>query len=237
MVADSPIAGENYTLECLAGGFEGTFQWLGPPDGRTPVVESGPRLNIISNATSSQLQYRPTQQSDNGSYSCSAAVGGLSLLSEPVVISVNGNTIPDAFIHNHASIIIILSPAPSVLVQINDGGVTPTLREDYQLTCSVSGAENLNPTITYQWMKNSGSGHTQLETNSNTLSFTRLQLSDAASYVCTVTVTSSYLTGDIVVVNSQDIRIQSRIKSIFSLCSKFFAHSYSSNPIFYCICQ
>ena len=83
----SPIAGESYTLECSAGGSEGTFQWLGPPDGRTPVIESSPRLNIISNAESSQLQFRPLQQSDNGSYSCNARSV---LLSEPVIISVNG---------------------------------------------------------------------------------------------------------------------------------------------------
>ena len=38
----SPVAGESYTLECLAGGSEGVFQWLGPPDGRTPVVENSP---------------------------------------------------------------------------------------------------------------------------------------------------------------------------------------------------
>ena len=86
----SVLAGESYTLECSAGGSKGTFQWLGPPDGRTPVVESIPRMNIIFNATSSQLQFRPVQQSDNGSYSCNATVGGSSLLSEPVVISING---------------------------------------------------------------------------------------------------------------------------------------------------
>ena len=86
----STVAGESYSLECSAGGSEGTFQWLGPPDGRTPVVESIPRMNIISNATSSQLQFRPLQQSDNGSYSCSATVGGLTLSSEPIMISING---------------------------------------------------------------------------------------------------------------------------------------------------
>ena len=38
--SDPPIAGESYTLECSAGGSEGTFQWLGPPDGSTPVATS-----------------------------------------------------------------------------------------------------------------------------------------------------------------------------------------------------
>ena len=98
--SDPPIAGESYTLECSAGGSEGTFQWLGPPDGRTPVVENSPRVTITSNAVSSQLQFRPVQQSDNGSYSCSAATNGLTLSSEYVMISVNG-------IIMHASYIII----------------------------------------------------------------------------------------------------------------------------------
>ena len=89
--SDPPIAGESYTLECSAGGSEGIFQWLGPPDGRTPVDNNSSNVNIVSTATASQLQFRPLRQSDNGSYSCSATVGGLALTSEPVVIRVNGN--------------------------------------------------------------------------------------------------------------------------------------------------
>ena len=93
IVTGSPTAGESYTLKCSAGGSEGIFQWLGPPDGRTPVFENNPRLRISSNATSSQLQFRPLQQSDNGSYSCSATVDGSVLLSEAVAIAVNGTAI------------------------------------------------------------------------------------------------------------------------------------------------
>ena len=92
--SDSPIAGENYTLECSTRGFQAdSFQWLGPPDGRTPTVENNPRLNILSASTTSQLQFRPIQQSDNGSYFCSVTTIGLTLSSEPVAISVNG-TVP-----------------------------------------------------------------------------------------------------------------------------------------------
>ena len=102
-------------------------------------------------------------------------------------------------------------------VQISDGGATSTAGENYQLTCSVSGTGNLNPTISYQWAKNSGSGRTQVGTDSHVLSFTPLQLSDAASYVCEVTVASNYLTGDIVAmnVNLQNVRIQSEYQKIF----------------------
>ena len=100
-------------------------------------------------------------------------------------------------------------------VQITDGGATPIAGENYELICSVSGADNLNPTITYQWTKNSD-GQIQVGTNSNTLSFTPLQLSDGASYVCAVTIASSYLTGDIAAmsVNPQDVRIQSGFRTI-----------------------
>ena len=96
-------------------------------------------------------------------------------------------------------------------VQINGSRDTPTPGEDYQLTCSVSGADNLNPTTTYRWTRSSGSGQTQVGTNSNTLSFTPLELSNAASYVCEVTISSNYLTGDIVEknINPQNISIQS----------------------------
>ena len=95
MISGSATAGESYTLECSVGGSEGTFQWLkGPPDGRTPVVSSG-SIIISSSSTTSQLQFRPVQQSDNGSYSCSATVGGLALSSESVLIVVNGTIMPN----------------------------------------------------------------------------------------------------------------------------------------------
>ena len=99
-------------------------------------------------------------------------------------------------------------------VQVKGSGAAPTSGEDYQLTCSISagGVGNLGPTTTYRWTKNSGSGQTQVETNSNTLSFTPLRLSDAASYICEIIVSSNYLSGDImaVSVSSQDIMIQSK---------------------------
>ena len=68
----------------------------------------------------------------------------------------------------------------------------------YTLTCAVTGAENLSPTITYQWTKDNGATQTQVGTNSNTLSFSPLSLSDAGRYTCTVTVSSPYLSGDLV---------------------------------------
>ena len=93
IASGSPIAGESYTLECSAGGSEGTFQWLGPPDGRTPVIENSPRVTITSNTVSSQLQFRPVQQSDNGSYSCSATVDRSTSFSDSLNVIINGTVI------------------------------------------------------------------------------------------------------------------------------------------------
>ena len=234
----SPIAGESYTLECSAGGSEGTFQWLGPPDDMTPVVESGQRLDIISNATFSRLQFRPVQQSDNGVYSCNATIDG-TLISSSIDVSVHGNVIimlPNIIL---LSIFYTSSPAPAVSVQIGDSGATPTLGESYQLTCSVSGAENLNPIIAYQWTKDSGSGQTQVGASSDTLSFTPLRLGDAASYTCRATIASVHLAGDIVMVNSQDIRIQGILNTLLesvsvSLTSNIKLILCSPNSVFYC---
>ena len=88
----SPIAGENYTLECSAGGSTAiTFEWLGPPDGGTSVVNSN-TLTVTSNSSTSQLQFRPLQQSHNGLYSCRVTVNGQqsSVSSLPLELHVTG---------------------------------------------------------------------------------------------------------------------------------------------------
>ena len=87
--SSSPIAGEAYTLVCSAGGSTATFQWLGPPDGMTPV-DSSSTISIGSNSTTSLLQFMPLQQSHNGSYTCSVSTGGQNLNSNPIIITVNG---------------------------------------------------------------------------------------------------------------------------------------------------
>ena len=90
----SPVAGDSYSLECSAGNYVARFQWLGPPDGRTPVVNGGTdTIIIISNSSTSQLQFRPLQQSHNGSYSCRAVTNGDNLLSHPIEIHAKGSFI------------------------------------------------------------------------------------------------------------------------------------------------
>ena len=90
-IGGSPTAGENYTLECSADGSMVTFEWLfGPLDGRTPVANTS-SITISSNSTTSQLQFRPLKQSQNGTYLCRTITDEETLLSQLIQISVNGN--------------------------------------------------------------------------------------------------------------------------------------------------
>ena len=83
----SPIAGEDYSLECSAGGSIAILEWLGPLDhnGRTAVIDS---LTIISNSSMSQLRFRPLEQSHSGTYSCHNNISGH--LSSSLVLNVTG---------------------------------------------------------------------------------------------------------------------------------------------------
>ena len=109
-------------------------------------------------------------------------------------------------------VIKCFSLAPSISVQVSEVGGILTSGENFDLSCTVLGAENINPTIAYQWIKSNGS-QTMVGTDSNTLSFTPLRLSSASMYICMVTITSSYLTGDFVAMDSQEIHVQSKYLS------------------------
>ena len=87
-------------------------------------------------------------------------------------------------------------------------GGTPTVGESYSLTCTVTGTDRLNPTITYRWFKDNTvvSGETQ-----STLSFSSPSLSDAGQYRCRVTVSSTLLSRSISALsNTQDLTLQSK---------------------------
>ena len=49
-------------------------------------------------------------------------------------------------------------------------------------------------------------------TNSSTLSFAPIQLSDAANYSCMVTIVSGYLTSGITAMVSQSVMVQSKLQ-------------------------
>ena len=62
------------------------------------------------------------------------------------------------------------------------------------LTCIVSGADNLKPTITYRWTRN---GETVSDASSSSLSLSPLQLSHAGNYTCRASISSPLLNDDI----------------------------------------
>ena len=85
------------------------------------------------------------------------------------------------------------------------------LGQRYILNCNVTESDVyslLNPTMTYQWTKDNGT-QTQVGTNSNTLSFASLKLSEAGRYKCGVTITSASLSGIINAAAFKDVTIQS----------------------------
>ena len=87
----------------------------------------------------------------------------------------------------------------------------------YSLTCVVSGAGNLNASITYQWTKNNGT-QTQVQVGmGNDFSFSPLRLSDAGQYTCQATVSSLYLNNGITMMASLDVTILSEFWCYFHL--------------------
>ena len=82
----------------------------------------------------------------------------------------------------------------------------------YSLTCTVTGAEGLTGAmVTYQWLKNGAvvSGQTMA-----TLSFSPLTFSDAGSYTCQATITSSLLSGPITTNSTSSIDVTLTCKSL-----------------------
>ena len=76
------------------------------------------------------------------------------------------------------------------------------LGSSYVLTCDVSGDETLSSTLAYQWTWDNGTIQVPVGTNSSTLSFSPLSLSDTGRYTCSVTVSSPYLNSNIIATSS-----------------------------------
>ena len=84
----------------------------------------------------------------------------------------------------------------------------------YSLTCTVTGAEGLTDAgamVTYQWLKN---GAVISDQTMATLSFSPLSFSDAGSYTCQVTVTSSLLSDPITTNSTNSIDVTLNCKSL-----------------------
>ena len=78
----------------------------------------------------------------------------------------------------------------------------------YSLSCTVTGAEGLTGAgamVTYQWLKN---GSVISDQTMATLSFSPLSFSDAGSYTCQATVTSSLLSDPITTASANSESVQ-----------------------------
>ena len=93
----------------------------------------------------------------------------------------------------------VLSSA--ITVEVILPGDPPAAGQSYSLMCTVTGEDSLNSTINYQWFKTTPS-RTQVETNSPTLTFDPLVLSDTGQYNCEVTVSSNQLSQDVLITSS-----------------------------------
>ena len=108
---------------------------------------------------------------------------------------------------------LILFTAPKIQIMITGSDkAEPIAGQSYNLTCSVLGAENLDSSINYQWIKND-----IIRQNSSTLSFSPLRLSDAGVYTCRVTVSSDYLDNDLTANSSILLNISSKPLLILNL--------------------
>ena len=110
----------------------------------------------------------------------------------------------------NVSAYVLSSPDPTITVSIESSVATQTVGSMYSLACTVTGAERLTDAmVTYQWLKN---GDILSDETMMTLSFQSLVISDAGSYTCKATVTSSLLSAPITTAlsNSLDVRLTCR---------------------------
>ena len=120
---------------------------------------------------------------------------------------------------------------PTLLVEIRSNGVILP-GQDFSLNCMISGAESLNPILTYQWIKNNVTGRMQVGFNISTLSFSSLRLSDAGQYSCQVTVSSRYLHGVLNVTSAPfDVHIQGKFTFLHTLLDNSIILNIVPQPI------
>ena len=82
--------------------------------------------------------------------------------------------------------------------------------QGFSLSCVVSEAENLSPTISYNWIKDNGT-RILVDSHGSILSFPSLRLSDAGQWSCQVIVDSPYLRDDLSVISTTfDIHLQGK---------------------------
>ena len=80
--------------------------------------------------------------------------------------------------------------------------------QNFSLTCSVTGADSLSPTISYQWTR----GMTVLSSETNSvLLLNPLTLSDSGQYECMVTAESALLNDPLTDSDQFEVTIQGEL--------------------------
>ncbi len=101
----------------------------------------------------------------------------------------------------------------------------PMAGQNFTLTCSLTGGDSLSPTVSYQWRRGES-----LLTNSPTLHFDSLYLSDAGQYNCVVTLSSSQLDQEHSITGTYNIEFTSEftmyVKNLFEHNPAFINKSY-----------
>ncbi len=106
---------------------------------------------------------------------------------------------------------LTVAPPITVMVTANLNTLLMVGQTGYTLTCDVSGTDNLNLMITYQWTRNNGT-HTSEPLGNNMLLLSPLRLSHAGSYSCSIT--SNLLSNpEHSATNKQTVIIQSKSNS------------------------
>ena len=205
-------AGETYSLNCSttlssdSTSFPSdvpspTFEWFFGPNNSSIPFGLTPMPTIFNNVDTytSTLQFSPLSESHAGMYTCRLGPGRLA---NHAMVTVNGMLFFFLLLYVDFSFL----PAPNISVQITTSGAPLLGQSGYSLTCGVNGAGNLNPTITYQWIKNNGTqAQIQIGANPKVLSFSPLRLSDAGQYTCQATVSSPYLNDSITMMASHSV--------------------------------
>ena len=168
----------------------------------------------------STLQFSPLSQSHTGNYTCRLGAGRL-VNSNTFTVTRKYITIVYLAGDRFASTLsqyLYVAPSISAAIISNLNERLAVGQTDNTLTCGVTGAGNLNPTIAYQWTKNNGSAQTQVG-SSRILTLPSLTLSSAGEYSCCATVGSALLTRNIEASagTPQRVEIQSELASLIAV--------------------
>lgn len=224
----SRIIGKNFTLSCISTVWserreDPVIMWTGPQgsiDLMSNPIGIGLQMTNMSNSTFiATLKFVPLQARHKGNYTCNVDFEG-SHKSATLHVNVAGN-FTLKFIQESKLQFFLHYIVPEIEVVLS---VThqPVVAQSYNLKCEINGAENLNPTFSFHWIKNNGT-ESPVKVNISTIFFPVFKLSDTGNFTCKVNVSSDYLDNVITANDVAHLRTQSKLDHL-----KYFTHNYSS---------